>query len=348
MTKKLYIGALCAFASTALLAQPTIEMNDFTPEYGTQVSLRGASSYEEQEVGGEDLTWDYSELNGSGNITIRVQTVVEPDGQPAAESYPTATHVYSANNINSGISDYKEFGDNEIELLGRHFNLDEPGDPDLIDYTDPRTELVFPLSYGDTFTDTYENQQSNSVAEYYETAEFTATVDAWGTLILPEGTFEDVLRVRYDITGEFTSIEFDVEETVSLTETSYAYYKAGIALPLMVAGERVQGESTFLSTRFYDPTTIGIEEVTALNNVSLYPSPANDFLHVELDLVQSSDVTVEIYDMTGKRVLLHNEGASPAGANVFSLPVSSLASGVYVATVRTQKGNITKRFVVEP
>ena len=110
-------------------------------------------------------------------------------------------------NLNTKDVDYKRYGDGVFEKPGTHYNPNESFTPDLIDYSDPFTEVEFPLAYGNSFSDTYANEQSNSFEAYIETGEFTATVDAWGTVILPSGTFENVLRVRYDIEGEYKTVQ---------------------------------------------------------------------------------------------------------------------------------------------
>ncbi|MFN2430514.1 MAG: T9SS type A sorting domain-containing protein [Cryomorphaceae bacterium] len=347
MFKKIYLITISALTAAMLSAQPTIEFNDFGLENGTQVSLRGASTIIPIGEGGENQTWDYSDLNPSGNITLDVHTAVSPDGQPAADSYPTATHVFEPFNVNNTDAEYKRFSDDKLEMLGIHYNPNQTSTPKLIDYTDPRTELEFPLTYGATFSDTYANEQGNSIEDYHETAEFTATVDAWGTMILPSGTFEDVLRVRYDVVGDFTTFGSSSEEIDPFTETIYAYYTAGIPSPLIrIAIRDYETYSTF-SRKYYDGNVLSTDNAEDVKSTLLYPSPVSDILRVELGLHQSTDVHLDVFDITGKRVLSQNKGILPAGKNSFTIPVSTLADGVYLTVIQTASGNVTQKFVVQ-
>lgn len=347
MIKKIYLLTFSMLTAAVVSAQPTIEFDDFGLENGTQVSLRGASSTIPIGESGEDQTWDYSDLNPSGNITLDIHTVASPEGQPAVESYPTATHVFQPFNVNLTDAEYKRFSDNKLEMLGIHYNPNETFTPDLIDYTDPRTELEFPLSYGATFTDTYANEQGNNFEEYHETAEFTATVDAWGTVILPSGTYEDVLRVRYDAVGDFTTFGSSSEEIEPFTETIYAYYTAGIPSPLIrIAIRDYETYSTF-SRGYYDGNVLSTDNPEDVKSILLYPSPVSNILRVELGLHKSADVQFDVFDITGKLVLSQNKGILPAGKNSFTAPVNGLADGIYLAVIQTPGGNVTQKIVVQ-
>ena len=348
---KILLLTISTLTAAALSAQPTIEFNDFGLEYGTQISLRGASSAISAGESGEDQLWDYSDLNPSGAITLRIQTVQQLGVQPAAESYPTATHVFEPVNVNTTDVDYKRYGDGVFEKLGTHYNPNQSSAPDLIDYTDPFTEIEFPLAYGSSFTDTYSHEQSNSFEAYIETGEFTATVDAWGTIILPSGTFENVLRVRYDIVGEYTTVQQSTgtEETVPFTETSYAFYTPGIPSPLIRRSARTSDDFAgfSLGSGYYDATVVSIDDAEEVKNTLLYPSPVSDLLRIELGLFKSTDVHLDIFDISGKRVLSQNKGMLPAGKNSFTIQVSELADGIYLTVIQTPTGNITQKFVVQ-
>lgn len=352
MIRKLYFGTFFTLAAAALIAQPTIEFEDFGLEYGTQVSLRGSSGPIAVGESGEDQTWDYSGLNPSGNITLRIHTIQELGGQPAAESYPTATHVFQPFNLNTTDVDYKRYGDGVFEMLGIHYNPNQSFTPDLIDFSDPFTIVEFPLTYGSTFSDTYAHEQSNSFEAYIETGEFTATVDAWGTLILPSGTFENVLRLRYDNVGEFTTVQQSSgnEETVSFTETMYAYYTPGIPSPLVRRSTRVAdgfAGFNYIQSGYYDGTMLSTDDPEPVETTLLYPSPTGDVLQVELELKKATDVRFDVFDMSGKRMLSQNNGVLPAGKNTFTLSVAELAAGTYLTVIQTPNGNITEKFVVQ-
>ena len=62
-----------------------------------------------------------------------------------------------------------------------------------------------------------------------------------------------------------------------------------------------------------------------------YPNPFNPSTRIRFDLDTASDVTVEIFDVTGRRALTVERGIVPAGVNLaVDVDASSLPSRIYV------------------
>ncbi len=68
-----------------------------------------------------------------------------------------------------------------------------------------------------------------------------------------------------------------------------------------------------------------------------YPNPFNPTTTIEYTLNETSDVTLEVFNMTGQRVAVLENGSRSAGTHTISFDASSLASGVYM--YRLQAGN---------
>lgn len=95
----------------------------------------------------------------------------------------------------------------------------------------------------------------------------------------------------------------------------------------------------------FDPS-VGIEENNA--NVSIgnvYPNPTSGETTVDYSLVNASDVTVEVVDITGKVVYTVNKGTQVAGANQVSFDASAFSNGFYYVTIATNDANVTKKFI---
>ena len=79
--------------------------------------------------------------------------------------------------------------------------------------------------------------------------------------------------------------------------------------------------------------------------LTLYPSPANDALNVVLATNELKGLRLEVYDMTGRKVL------SPSVANASpgqpqQLDIRTLAEGNYLLRVIWQGGSNERRFNV--
>ncbi len=91
---------------------------------------------------------------------------------------------------------------------------------------------------------------------------------------------------------------------------------------------------------------IGLSELTALQNVSVYPVPTNGELSVTFELNSAEKTRIDVTDITGKTVqTVHLNGA--VGNNITVMDVANLSSGVYFLTVISGGNTAQKRFIVE-
>jgi|GEM_PF-1505083 len=100
---------------------------------------------------------------------------------------------------------------------------------------------------------------------------------------------------------------------------------------------------TAYSLHLYDPTIVGITEPTAMQNgLSVFPSPTTDVLNILITSQLDGSARLAIIDGTGREVLF-----APAltSNGRFTLDVSGLSSGVYVARVSSGTQSFTGRFI---
>ncbi|MCX7837783.1 MAG: T9SS type A sorting domain-containing protein, partial [candidate division WOR-3 bacterium] len=79
----------------------------------------------------------------------------------------------------------------------------------------------------------------------------------------------------------------------------------------------------------------------------LYPNPFNNSTTLEFDLPESQEITIEICDLLGRRILqiFKNEFFYP-GKHRFNLNLTELTSGVYFLIFKSQKINEIKKLVL--
>ncbi len=82
-------------------------------------------------------------------------------------------------------------------------------------------------------------------------------------------------------------------------------------------------------------TVVGLEEITSISSVKLFPNPASDNVNVEMNLKENSNITLSIVDNSGK--IVYTENASLlAGKSIQSLNTSSLKAGYYNVVISTE------------
>ena len=103
-----------------------------------------------------------------------------------------------------------------------------------------------------------------------------------------------------------------------------------------------------------DGTTFPLSEIVASEEVKallpgfrIMPNPVTDLAQIELTFADATDnVSLIISDATGKTLQTRTLGNQYAGTQTVALDATNLAQGVHFCTIVTEKGVITKRFVV--
>lgn len=99
----------------------------------------------------------------------------------------------------------------------------------------------------------------------------------------------------------------------------------------------LSASSNTLSVTTIDCT--GFETLQA-TDIVIYPNPANQFLN----LTMSSNyqvAAIAIFDMQGRKL---NLNIAPSSNGIYQIPVQDIANGLYLISINTSKGLITKRF----
>lgn len=108
-------------------------------------------------------------------------------------------------------------------------------------------------------------------------------------------------------------------------------------------------EQAFKSYSMWASITItdnmSIEDETEFA-ANVYPNPASNQFTIDFNLTTSSDVVVNLTDITGKVVYSNNLGNKPAGKNSVVVNTEDLNNGIYMYTVNANGKKITRRIVI--
>ena len=91
---------------------------------------------------------------------------------------------------------------------------------------------------------------------------------------------------------------------------------------------------------------IGVDEITSVTNMQLYPNPANDLVNITFGSLVSNVLTTRVIDQTG-RVVSTQQFTCSTGANTHLLNVADLAAGVYQVQLAMGNQTATRVIVVE-
>ena len=77
-----------------------------------------------------------------------------------------------------------------------------------------------------------------------------------------------------------------------------------------------------------------------------YPNPVRDATTIAYELPAAADVTLELWDLLGRRVRVLLSGTQSAGLHNVSIDVNDLPNGTYVYRLESGSASETRRLVV--
>jgi hypothetical protein len=279
---------------------------------------------------GTGMTWDFSTLVNSG--IIQVDSFLMPSATPYGATFPTAD--IADHEINPGTNYYVYYHNN-----GSAYQRIGNVQPDTVIYSDPANEFPYPVSYGNTFSDTYyaSYHQTTGGDLVHMSGVVSETADGSGTIILPTGTYGNVLRVsgtRTEHDTIFSTPTIYVYEKI----TYYNWYQANLYWPLMQImitditpslGGKIHNKQ--VGYRMGTPAGIIDKNNTGeIMKISPNPSPTGIF---QLWFSDKNDQVnqLEVIDVTGRII---NKIIGPAA----EVNLSDQKEGIYFYQIQTLKG----------
>lgn len=95
-----------------------------------------------------------------------------------------------------------------------------------------------------------------------------------------------------------------------------------------------------------DNIVVGLDELSRIGNITVYPNPVIDELSVVFDLLSTQKVDVTVQDVTGKLIQSHAINGEQ-GENQVVVGTTELASGIYFLKIQTGNSIETVQFVVK-
>lgn len=296
--------------SITTFAQPVINSSDFDNLNISYTKKNAVSTTLTEGAPGAGVTWDFSSLVLSYDPQAGVETVMQVPSGPFSSNFSSANYVFKSSSTASNNEDsYTYFNKTATileELGGSTTTAIE------FSYINPYTLFVFPFTYGTISTDTAQEVGQNApISE-------TITYDAYGTLITPFGTFNNVIRAS---------------RAQNNTYTDYIWYKTEPFGPILEVSPSFTGERNFI---FYEPSTLATKSFNQ-NSIYIFTNSVNNTLYIETNNFFQIYQT-NIINLNAKKILQQS-------GNRKSINIENLTSGIYIAQIDTDQGIFTKKFI---
>lgn len=339
---------ICLFGIS--FAQPTFNQSDFlaigdmvsSADCDTAGVLPGSA--------GANQTWDFSTLV-VGSMSPPT-SILSPSSTPYASNYSSADIVYYQDDGFGGeVFSYIDVTSSEATIVGQSVDTNNVNFYQIA-YPNSYKIAGFPTTYNTAWTDNYVRHiplvTTPFLMELRTYGTLDVTADGYGTLILPSGTYNNVLRVKtiHNATDSFVYTPPTIPASLNGTSsnTSYDWYGTDMKSSLLT----IQFSSnTQMSTTTYDKSvmvgnvTTGIQDQVNLvfGNMVLYPNPAKGAFSIKTDK-STSDITVSLVDLQGRTVRAY-------GAMQNRFDVSDVTPGFYLVKVNKAGAEMTIKLSIQ-
>lgn len=281
-------------------------------------------------------TWD---MTGLTETSEEFFDYINPSTGLQSDSFPSATICGV-----SWLDDYSYYGVNSSSLTAEGYVVTiDPSDTGTTVYTNPEQILQMPYTFGDTFTDNFAgtNYLTNFGAlDFDGIVQFEA--DGYGTLMLPNGTYNNV--VRYYIHREQTNYVGGFPST-STTKDQWAWVSEDYRFWLLLMESNFDGFSTS-SLVWYDKNPFSaLTGINSINesNVSVYPNPLKVGQSPMVKWAKGENVSVSVLGLDGQ-IITNRDFQFIEGNN--TIDFLDLSAGIYILQIESASLNFKNRISV--
>jgi choice-of-anchor B domain-containing protein len=143
---------------------------------------------------------------------------------------------------------------------------------------------------------------------------------------LRDGSYDDIYTVAYFDTFYQTQCPVTSSScnTFDGAWSTYPYFESGTVLVSDISNGLFMLRPTDL------PTGVEPEPVASLVSLTAHPNPFAGRFELEIDFERDQQVTIEIFDVLGRRVRTVHSGHSASGVHQFDIDMRDAMPGVYV------------------
>lgn len=312
-------------------AQPILDSANFYAETGLQLKIKRSYNYQVIETG-TDFTWDFSFIDTSAYQTDTIEFVILdsicdglflPGGNyygsyPNSNTYIKKDYHYSFySNSNSG---YFWEGDGICLTNNTTFGY----------CTIMKKIMDFPFTYNSAATGSFYGTVPNFPFPYMFFSGYVDIVaDGYGTLILPNITFDNVLKL--------TIMETWQNDPLPPDTTYYdTWYSPEVPHPVLSI-------RSSLVVRYFDEiiTETG-KQLAPDKTFDLYPNPATTHVMIALSEQPRQKLNYSLFDLLGNSL---SADIISMTENKFVIDVHGLKPGIYFIRIDLDGNVIVKKFI---
>lgn len=152
-------------------------------------------------------------------------------------------------------------------------------------------------------------------------------------------------------TSNWAPASSDDWTTVHMTNVTSAYWVDNFRVKFQFESDNgnnfyLDDINIYQGDQSNDPSSVGIEENTLINNFSVYPNPANNEANIKFSVENNQTAKVELINMVGQSVKSTLVEAQ-TGQNLVLMPLAEMEAGIYMVKVTVNGSQQVKRLVIQ-
>jgi hypothetical protein len=334
-----------------LFSQITITTNDMPLLNDTiRLSIQNGVQGFDPSLTGAGYTWNFSALQADLQRVDEYQSV---SSTPFAYQFYFNNQILYPNHKASyavaspqGMGGFQQFQIEDVynyfknssqQYIQAGFGATINGVPSSVQYIPVDVQYSFPLNYLNT-------DSSNSswglgipgIGYLGQTFTRKDTVDGWGQLTTPFGTF-NTLRVKSVInridTLNFNNFGFKIPRPA---ETEYKWLAANGKVPILTLLKTGFIVNATYRDIFRNVTQLGVGAHENLSQLNVFPNPTSEFVIIEFTSEIESKVEIAVLNILGEKIICSSYSVYN-GNNKILLPLNTLKSGLYILQISEDK-----------
>lgn len=358
MLKKIQSVALLVISVATMAQSPiTITSSDMPNENDSiHISIVAAGDYinvTNPSGTGANYSWDYTSLSPNVQMYERYSSPADftspynyffnqLNTSYGKDNYEFSTIPLPNVDISAAYDFYKE-GSSELKQIGAGYIINGIPLPFLYENNDNIYE--FPMTYLSSSSDTYKyGLDIPGIGYYGQSGTRTNTVDGWGTLSTPFGTFQTI-RLKSTVDAVDTVYNTSLMAGANIPRPlrhEYKWLANGRKIPLLkiettvIAGNEAISNVRYIDSVRADVPQVGMEEYAEAHiNAIVYPNPCDNELNIGYNLLSSTSVKITLTDITGKKIIALDTPNQNIGMHINKINTRELKSGIYFVAIQT-------------
>ncbi|MER3329546.1 MAG: T9SS type A sorting domain-containing protein [Candidatus Kapaibacterium sp.] len=322
MNKLLAFLVMLSFVSVT--AQDDLTEKNF-PKIGVNGNYRSSTPQPLMKLdglGGQDMVWDYSTITNTQDLEQVFWKPVVFASKEAQATFPNATYFQTSSSITS-VTNFVSVDNESHKLLGYKVTTD------YLKFDKPLDYYPYPMKFGQKYESTFAYDYEGKASGVY-----TVIYDGYGTLQLPDKTFENVFRLKLNYSTVF---EEEPNDTIKSVEFQFINRENGRLLFTVVelAAAENPDQKIYNYQYFVSPIINSVNEELS-EKTEVYPNPSSNFIKV--DVPNRMVLNYEIIDLNGNTVT----------SSIYSnkIDITSLAIGTYFVKANLISNDVVlKKFI---